>query len=87
MRNAPGNLKGGDERQPWRHELGPMEQGDKLRFELYEHERDSPSVHLLCSEDLLWQTRGTSIYYLDKQPASQGQRGRVYLEDLTSLAP
>ena len=71
---------------PGVHELGPKEQGDMLRFELYEHENDSPSVYLLCSEDLLWQTRGTSIYYLDNQPASQGQRGRVYLEDLTSCA-
>ena len=63
-----------------------MEQGDELRFELYEHERDSPSVHLLYREDLLWQTRGTNSYHLDKQPASQGQRGRVYFEDLTSCA-
>ena len=51
--HAQGDLKGGDERQPWRHELGPKEQGDKLRFELYEHENDSTSVYLLCSEDLL----------------------------------
>ena len=69
------------------HELDPMEQGDELRFELHEHERDSPSVHLLCREDLLWQSRGTSNYQpaTTKQPASQGQRGRVYLEDLDKL--
>ena len=51
-----------------------------------EYENDRPSVYLLCSDDLLWQTRGTSIDYLDKQPASQGQREGVYLEDLTSCA-
>ena len=62
-----------------------MEQGDELRFQLYEHERDSPSVHLLCREDLLWQSRGINNYHADKLPASQGQRGRVYLEDLDKL--
>ena len=46
------------------------EQGDKQRFELYEYEIDRPSVYLLYSNDLLWQTRGTSIDHLDKQPAS-----------------
>ena len=36
---APEDLNWDDERQPRRHELDPMEQGDELRFELHEHER------------------------------------------------
>ena len=39
-----------------------------------------------CREDLLWLSRGTTNnFHADKLPASQGQRGRVYLEDLDKL--
>ena len=77
------------EARAWPHGAGGRAEVRAARAR--EDQSISPSP---CREDLLWQSRGTSNYHLDKQPASQGQRGRVYLEDLdklcmflTSLAP
>ena len=66
---------------PWTHGAGGQGEVRAVRV------RDGrPSVHLLCSVDLLWKSRGNSLNHMDKLPASYGQRGEVYLEDLTSCA-